>query len=42
MKLSVIFIALLGIFAACVLPASAAPSHKHHKVKKHKAVKHHG
>jgi hypothetical protein len=42
MKLSIVFVALLGLFAAAALPASASasPSHKHHKVKRHKGVKH--
>lgn len=37
-----VIVALFGLFAA-VMPAStrSAPSHKPHKVKKHKGVKHH-
>jgi hypothetical protein len=41
MKLSVVFVALLGLFAASAVLASSAPYHpKPHKVKKHKGVKH--
>jgi hypothetical protein len=43
MKRLLLIVAILGLFAAA-LPAGArtAPSHKPHKVKRHKGVKHHG
>jgi hypothetical protein len=43
MKFFLVPVLLIAIFAAAALPlaASTAPSHKHHKVKRHKGVKHH-
>lgn len=42
MKLTVVLVALLGLFAASNLLASTSPAHpKPNKVKKHKGVKHH-
>ncbi|HTU44049.1 MAG TPA: hypothetical protein VMF91_03255 [Bryobacteraceae bacterium] len=41
MKYLLVLVALFGLFAATTPAfASTSPSHKPHKVKKHKAVKH--
>lgn len=40
MKLTFVFVALLGIFAVSAMAGNSTPSHKTHKVKKHKGVKH--
>jgi len=40
MKRLMLAFTLFGLFAA-TMPASSSPSHQPHKVKRHKAVKHH-